>query len=341
MKHKLFKGLLAASVLLAGLGSGFSAHADEVRARTMKFSFGQPLEHPMGQGAKIFADKVAEKSGGKLKVSLFPNAILGGDNQNLSGARGGTVDITTVVTGGLVGLVKEFMIFDFPFLFDGEQEAYALADGPVGQQLMDKLPERGLVGLGMWDLGFRNITNARRPVNKLEDIQGLKLRALQSPIYLDLFSTLGANPVPLAFPELYGALEVKAVDGQENPLGLILTNKFYEVQNYLTLSRHTYSGMPILFSKKTWDALNDTERGIITEAAREATAAQRELARQQNAEALTALREHMTVSELDEAELARIREKVAPVVDKYRKEVGEDFVQSAYDELARVRAAKN
>lgn len=338
MKTKTFNIAASLCIATAVLFSALPAAAQDVKNRTLKFSFGQPKAHPMGQGIQKFADLVAQKSGNKIKVSLYPNAVLGGDNQNISGARGGTIDMTTTVTGGLVTIVKEFSIFDFPFLFNNEQEAFDIADGPIGKKLLAKLPEQGLVGLGIWDLGFRNLTNGRRPVVKVEDIKGLKLRTVQVPIYLDVFNTLGANAVPLAFPELYSALEQRAVDGQENPLALIETNKFYEVQKYLTLTRHVYSGMPILMSKKIWDSLSETERKIIQESVTEATTEQRRISLTRNAQSLQELRKTMEVSEMPASELTIMRQKVQPVIEKYTKEVGEPLVREAYAELARIRA---
>ena len=340
MKQLFRRFAPALCAIVAASFVALSAQAQDIKERTLKFSYGQPKEHPMGVGVQKFADLVAQKSGGKIKVTPYPNAVLGGDNQNISGARGGTIDFTTLVTGGLVGVVKDFMIFDFPFLFNNEKEAHALADGPVGKKLMDKLPDVGLVGLGIWDLGFRNLTNGRHPINKVEDIAGLKLRVVQVPIYLDVFNTLGANAVPLAFPELYTALEQRAVDGQENPLGLIETNKFYEVQKFLTLSRHTYSGMAVVMSKKTWDAMSEVEHKIIQDSAREAGLEERKLSLDNNARAVETLKKSMQVTELSPAELKRMRDKVQPVVDKYTKEVGESFVKEAYAELSKIRGGK-
>lgn len=191
LRRHLTCGALALSGLLLTLGA---AQAQDIQDRNLKFAFSLAKDHPLGQGAQKFADLVAEKSGGKMKVSLFPNAVLGGDPQNLSAVRGGTLDFTSMATGLLAGLDKEFMVFDFPFLFENAKEAYAVSDGPVGTRLLGKLQNHGLVGLGIWDLGFRNMTNSRRPITKLEDVEGLKIRVIASPIYLELFKTLGANP---------------------------------------------------------------------------------------------------------------------------------------------------
>lgn len=318
-----------------------SVLAQDVKERNLKFAFSLAKDHPLGQGAQKFADLVAQKSGGKIKVTLFANAVLGSDTQNLSAVRGGTLDFASMATGLLAGIDKQFMVFDFPFLFDSPQEAYGLADGPVGTKLQAGLAAHGIVGLGIWDLGFRNMTNSKRPIARHEDLQGLKLRVIASPIYLDMFSTLGANPVPMTFGEVYGALESKAIDGQDNPVGVIESAKFAEVQKYLSLTRHIYTGMPVLMSKKTWDGMSEAERKIITDAANEAKQEERRIAQAKEAESITNLRKTMQVNEVAPAELARLRQKVQPVVEKFAKEVGEPLMAQVNAELARMRGAGN
>ena len=327
----------AAALLLA---QAPAALAQDVKERNLKFAFSLAKDHPLGQGAQKFSDLVAQKSGGKIKVSIYANAVLGGDPQNLSAVRGGTLDFTSMATGLLAGMDKQFMVFDFPFLFNNAQEAYAVSDGPVGTQLLDGLSKFGLVGLGIWDLGFRNMTNSKRPIAKVEDLQGLKVRVIAAPIYLDMFNTLGANPVPMTFGEVYGALESKAIDGQDNPVGVIESAKFAEVQKYMSLTRHIYTGMPLLMSKKTWDGMSATERRIITEAANEAKAEERRISQIKETEAIDSLKKVMQVNEVSPAEVARLRQKVQPVVDKFSKEVGEPVMQQVNAELARLRAAK-
>lgn len=317
-----------------------SAFAQDIKERNLKFAFSLAKDHPLGLGAQKFADLVAQKSGGKIKVTLFPNAVLGGDPQNLSAVRGGTLDFASMATGLLAGIDKQFMVFDFPFLFGTPQEAYGLADAPVGTKLQAGLANHGLVGLGIWDLGFRNMTNSKRPIAKPEDMQGLKMRVIASPIYLDLFNTLGANPVPMTFGEVYGALESKAIDGQDNPVGVIESAKFAEVQKFLSLTRHVYTGMPVLMSKKTWDGMSEVERKIITDSANEAKLEERRIAQAKELESINNLRKTMQVNEVTPAELARLRQKVQPVVDKFAKEVGEPLMTEVNAELARLRGGK-
>ena len=334
------RGILGRGVLgcLTGLALLATAAGAQAQERTLKFAFSLAKDHPIGIGAQKFSDLVAAKSGGKLKVNLFPNAVLGSDPQNLSAIRGGTLDFTTMATGLLAGMNKEFMVFDFPFLFRDFKEAYALSDGPIARNLLAKLEDQGVVGLGIWDLGFRNITNSKRPINRPDDIAGLKLRVIASPIYIETFKALGANPVPMTFGEVYGALETRAIDGQDNPVAVIETAKFAEVQKYLSLTRHLYTGMPLLMSKKTWDSLSADERKIIQSAADEAKAEERKTLQAQETEAVERLRKAMQVNEVSAAELERMREKVKPVVDRFASEIGEGLSKQVSDELARLRA---
>jgi tripartite ATP-independent transporter DctP family solute receptor len=343
MKHTTINPWRRALVSLAAgaaLFGAMAAQAQDVKERTLRFAFSLAQDHPLGTGAKKFADAVAQKSGGKMKVALFPGAVLGSDPQNLSAIRGGTLDFTSMATGLVASIDKQQMVFDLPFLFNNAQEAYAIADGPVGRRLMDDLAPHGVIGLGVWDLGFRHLTNSRRPIARQEDIQGLKIRVIASPIFIDLFTTLGANPVPMTFGELYGALESRTVDGQDNPLGVIESAKFAEVQKFLSLSRHVYTGMPLLMSKKTWDGMSETERRIIRESAEEAKKLQREATQAKEAQAIDGLKKTMQVNEVSAPELARLRQKVQPVVDKFSREVGEATYKQVAEELARMRAGK-
>jgi len=333
------RGLVAAftAVALTALSLG-AATAQDIKERSIKFAFQNQSEHPQAMGAKKFADLVAQKSGNKIGVKLFPGGTLGGDVQTVSALQGGTVEMTVLNAGILASHVKEFAAFDLPFLFNDGKEADAVADGPFGRGLLERLADKGLVGLGYWELGFRNLTNSKRPVTKLEDIAGLKIRVIQSPIYVDLFNTLGANATPMPFPELYSALEQKAVDGQENPVATIRSSKFYEVQKYLTLTRHIYNPQAVIVSKKLWDTLSAAEKKIFQDAAAEATVYQREISRSQADAALEDLKKAgMVVSELTPAELAKMRERIKPVIEKYSATVGDAAVKELYAEIAKVR----
>jgi len=330
----------AAASLLASLALMATAAAQDVKTRTLKFAFSLAQDHPLGQGAQKFADLVAEKSGGKMKVSIYANAVLGGDPQNLSAVRGGTLDFTSMATGLLAGIDKRFMVFDLPFLFNDAQEAYAVSDGPVGQRLLGGLSDHGLIGLGIWDLGFRNMTNSKRPISTVQDFQGLKIRVIAAPVYIEMFKTLGSNPVPMTFGEVYGALESKAIDGQDNPVGVIQSAKFAEVQKYLSLTRHIYTGMPFLMSKKTWDGMTQAERQIILDAAAEAKAQQRKISQAKEAVAIDDLKKLMQVNGLTPEQVTQLRDAVKPVVDKFSAEIGPEVMQQTATELSTLRAKR-
>ena len=211
------KTLCIAAAIATTLLPLSAATAQDIKSRTIKFAFQNQGEHPQAQGAKKFADLVAAKSGDKMKVRTYAGGILGGDLQTVSALQGGTVEMTVLNAGILSAQVKEFAAFDLPFLFSSAAEADAVTDGAFGKGLLAKLHDKNLIGLGYWDLGFRHLTNSKHAVAKLEDVSGLKIRVIQSPIYIDLFNTLGANAPPLPFPELYGAPEQKAADGPAHP----------------------------------------------------------------------------------------------------------------------------
>ena len=273
-----------------------------------------------------------------MTVKLFPNGTLGGDLQTVSALQGGTLDLTTLPPGLLVGLSKEFGAFDLPFLFNDFKEADAVLDGPIGKKFMEKLPT-GLVGLSYWDHGFRNVSNSKRPIAKLEDLQGLKLRVVQAPLMIDMFKALGTNAVPLPFTELYTAMETKAVDGQDNPIVAFETNKFYEVQKHISTTRHVYNPLIVLFSQKTWEKLSPDERKVLTDAANETRTEQRAVSRDMEGKALAKAKAQGTVvTEVSTQERARMREKVQPVTDQYTKQIGEGLVKEFYAEIDKVRS---
>ena len=332
MRRLVLKSVVAAlAVLAVGTASA------QVKERTLKLGIQNPKGHPAELGAQKLAEIVAAKSGGKMKVRVFSGGQLGGDAQTVSALQGGTVEMTILNSGILGAQVKDFEVYDFPFMFANSSEADTVLDGPFGKGLHAKLEAKGIVGLGYWELGFRNLTNARKSIQKVEDIAGLKLRVIPNPINLDWVKALGANPVPLAFPEVYTALETKAIDGQENPVTVIHANKFNEVQKYLTLTRHQYNPQSIIVSKKVWDTFSADEKKIVSDAAAEAIKYERQLTREQEAQALDALKKAgMEVTELPPAEVAKLREKMAPVIDKYAAAMP-DTVATLKAELAKLR----
>ena len=337
--NKILKTLALGMVLPLALMT--STALAEIRSQTIKFAAANSKGHPQVTGMEKFAELVKEKSGGQITVKLFPGGVLGSDPQTLSALQGGVVEMTVMNAGILSSTVKEFGAVDLPFLFNSGEEADKVMDGPFGTGLMKRLPDTGLVGLAYWELGFRNLTNNRHAVAKLEDIKGLKIRTLQSPVPVALFNTLGANAVPLPYTELYTALETGTVDGQENPNANIINAKFYEVQKYLTLSRHQYNPQIVMISKKFWDRLNDEEKTVLQQASVEARDFQRKVSREQDAAALDEIKKTgMEVTELSPEETARLRDAVKPVIEKFTNEIGAETVNELFAELQKARDAK-
>ena len=340
MNRAKFYGLM----LLAGLAAASPAGAADIKERNIKVGIGLSADHPQGQAVTRFAELVSQRSDGKIKVKLFAGGLLGNDVSMVSSLQGGTQEMTIPDTSTLVGIagLKEFGLINLPFLFNSSSEADTLLDGPFGQKLMAKLPEKGLIGLGFWENGFRQISNNRRPITKAEDIQGLKLRVIQNPLFIDTFKTLGANALPMPFPEVYTALETGTVDGQENPMATLVASKFYEVQKHAVVSNHIYSVWAFLMSKKFWDKLTPDEQKLLTEAANEATAFERQTIRAFDATALEEIKSKgVEVTTLSDEETAKLRELTKPVSDKFIQEFGAESAREMQAELEKMRAAKN
>ncbi len=333
MKQKLMTGLIGVALTLAAA----TTSAQDIQDRVIKFGHLNNADHPVSLGVKRFAELLAAKSGGKLKVQEFPASQLGNEMQQQSALQGGVQEMSAPATTSLAGIVKEFGLIDFPFSVGSYAQADALLDGPFGQALLAKLPEKGLVALGYWDLGFRNVTNSKRPITKPEDLDGLKLRVIPNPVFLETFKAFKANPVPMAFAELYGALEAKAVDGQENPFAVILSNKFFEVNKYVSATNHVYAANIILVSKRFWDRLSPVEQKIMNDSANESRAYQRQVSRAAAQKAVAELQaKGMSYNELSPAEQARMRTVAAPVAEKFAASYDPAIVKLYRDELARV-----
>lgn len=330
-----FASTIAAALLAVGVTA--SAAAD-VSSRVIRFGFGLPDASNQGRAAKFFADEVGRLSDGKLKMRTFGDAKLGSDVQMQNALIGGAQEMMVGSTATLVGIVKDFGVYDLPFLFNSDKQADAVLDGPFGRKLMDKLEAQGLVGLVYWENGFRNLTNSKHPVTKMEDFAGIKLRVMQNPMYIDMFDSFGANAVPLPYSELFSAMETGAVDGQENPVTTIESAKFYEVQKYLTITRHVYSPWIVLASKSWWDQLSADEHKILLDAAVASRDFERKDSREASLKAIDALKSHgMQVNELSPEELARLKEKSQPAADKFAADGGAEVLKDLQAALAEVK----
>jgi tripartite ATP-independent transporter DctP family solute receptor len=332
---------LIAATTAALLGASFSALAQDIKPRLIRFGYGLNEQSNQGRAAKVFADAVDKASGGKMKVRVIGAAALGPDTQMQQSLIGGAQEMMVGSTATLVGITKEMALWDSPFLISSAKEADALLDGPVGDKVRAKLQEKGLVGLAYWENGFRNLTNSKRAITKMEDLDGIKLRVMQNNVFLTSFKTLGANAVPMAFSELFSALETNTVDGQENPFNTILSSKFYEVQKYMTVTNHVYSPWIVLVSKKWWDQLSKDEQKILQDAAKTSRDFERKDTREEASKAVADLKaKGMQVNELSPAESARMRDKLTRVYAQIGTDVGMDLWNETQGELAKIRAKK-
>ncbi len=340
MKNR-FAGMLLCAAASALILPGTSAGADDIQQRTIRFGHLNNLDHPVSAGVKKFAEIVAAKSGGKIQVKEYPSNQLGTEQQQTQALRGGTQEMQSPATTSIVGLVKDLGVIDFPFAVSTYPQGFALVDGPLGDALVKKLPEKGLIALAFWDLGFRNTTNSKHPIAKLEDFAGLKLRVIPNPVFLESFQALKASPMPLSFSELYTALETKAVDGQENPFNVIRSNKFYEVQKYVSATNHVYAANIILVSKIFWDKLSAAEQKILRDAALEARDYQRKVSLAAAEESVTELKKAgMQYNDVPPAELARMRQAVQPVIDKFMNSYDPEIQKLYKSEIERVLKIK-
>ncbi|WP_409310658.1 TRAP transporter substrate-binding protein [Pectobacterium sp. B1J-3] len=335
---KSIKCIVTSSLLAAALSFSFSANAEEIKARSLKMPLVNSFTHPQGLGAKAFVAEVAKNSNGKIKINIFANGVLGGEQQVASAMQGGTIEVSMMSPAQLVGTIPEFVLLDFPFSFKNEKQADAVLDGPLGSKLMEYMPAKGWVGLAYMEQGYRSVSNNKHPVNTLEDLKGLKIRTILNPLYIDMFKALGVNAIPMPMPELYTALETKTVDGQENPETTLDANKLYEVQKYFSGTRHIYNPQMLMVSKKLWDSLSDTEKKIFQDAAYIARDVQRKAARDITVEARKRLVEHgVKLNDIAPEELDKMKQAVQPVVDKYSASLDPALVELFRQELEKTQ----
>jgi tripartite ATP-independent transporter DctP family solute receptor len=334
VKLNRFWGALASALLLGALTT--SPASAQVKA---KLGTSLPDTHPQTIGARKFAELVGTRTEGRVTVTVYSNATLGSDVQMTSALQGGTLDFTVPSTATLANLVKDFGVIGLPFSFTSEKQADAVLDGPFGQALLAKLPEKKLIGLAFWENGFRNVTNSRRSIEKVDDFSGIKIRTMQNNLYIDMFNGLGSNAVPMAVNELFTALETRAVDAQENPFTVIHAQKFFDVQKYLSTTGHAYDALVLLAGKPFWDKLSEADRGAIEAAAKEATLFQRETSRRLNGDLKAALaKEGMQITEVTPEQRGLMREKLKPVINKYAAQFGDELVSSFYGAIAKANS---
>lgn len=321
-------GLTIAALMHAGLASAQIA---------VKFHHDLPEDSAQHLAAEKFRDAVEARSGGNIKVQIFPNNALGDDVEVTQQMQFGAVEAAIIPTAKLSNFVPAMQLVDLPFLFPSPTVAHKVLDGEAGDKLLATLDRVGLKGVTFWESGFKQFS-CNRAVDKPEDFKGRKVRVMQSPIIMEQFRALSANPVPIAFGETYNALQQRVVDCQENPLVSITKMRFYEVQSDVVISNHAYLAYAFMFSKRWFDRQSPAHQKLLVETAREMTSFQREETARREAGYVDTIRASGTrVSTLDDAQLAAFRKATASVHDKFSSQIGKDLMDTFSTQIAAQR----
>jgi tripartite ATP-independent transporter DctP family solute receptor len=315
---KITRITLAAAAVFAMAGA---ASAQTV----LKMGYAVPKDSHYGVGATVLCDEIAKGTNNRYTCQHFPSSALGGEREMIEAVQLGTQDMVTTSTGPLGNFVPEVKIFDIPFLFRNYDHARKTLDGPIGQDVLKAMQAKGLVGLAWAENGFRHMTNSKRAINSAADANGLKIRTMENKIHMEAYKTFGILPTPMAFPELFTALQQGTVDGQENPIPVILAAKFSQVQKHLSLTGHVYSPAVFILSPNVWNKLSDADKKVFTEAAKKGAAAMRKRVNDDEARGIDLLKKDgMQVVEKVDGE--SFRKAVAPAYANFAKEFGADKI---------------
>jgi len=308
------------------LAAALAAAAAGAQAQTiLKIGYATSATSHYGVGSTVFCDEIEKGTQGRYKCQQFPNSALGGEREQIEAVQLGTQDLVNTSTGPLGNFVPEVRIVDIPFLFRDYDHARKVMDGPIGQDLSRLMAAKGLINLAWTENGFRHMTNSKRPITQASDADGLKMRTMENRVHMEGYKTFGILPTPMPFPELFTALQQGTVDGQENPIPVILSSKFSQVQKHLSLTGHVYSPAALIISPAVWNRLSAADKAIFTEAAKKGAAAQRKKVNDDEASGIAQLRaEGMQVVERVNGE--SFRRAVAPAYAAFAREFGADKI---------------
>lgn len=335
-RHALALGLVLATGTAVGTAAWAPAWADvaDMDPMTLRLAHVVNEQDAFHVAATRFRDLVAERTDGRLTIEIFPNATLGDERTLLEGMQIGSVDMGVITNGPVANFLEEMAVFELPFLFPSPEAAYAVLDGEIGQELLDRLSEVNLKGLAYAERGFRNLTNSQREIRSPADIDGLRIRVMENPVYTDTFRELGANAIPMAWTEALTAMQQGTIDGQENPVGVVHSFRLNETQTHMTLTRHTYAPAVFVMGMPAWSRLPEAAQEIVVEAAREAGAHARAFNAEMEATQLEELREAGMII-IDDADLTAFQEAIVPVYARYGEAFGDYLtrIQAAIDAL--------
>lgn len=315
-----------ASLVAGAVLTAVAATAASAAPMTLRFGYEAPRSDSQHIAAQKFNDLLKQKTNGDLQLQLFPDSALGNAQALINGVRGGTIHLEMSGSNNFTGLVPLLNVLDIPFIFRDEVHAYRFLDSADGDALLATLEAQGMKGLAFWDNGWRQVTNSKHPVKVPADVAGIKIRTSASPMNIETFKLLGANPIPMPLAELYTALETRAVDAQEHPLGILWSTKLYEVQKYLTLTRHAYSPLILVMNKANFDALPPAQQKALVEAAREAGAYQRQLNADNVKMILDGVRK-AGMEVVENVDLQPFADAAKPVRDGFAKQYGDTYLK--------------
>jgi TRAP-type transport system periplasmic protein len=309
------------ALVTTGLGLMAAAQAQTV----LKIGYATSQQSHYGVGSTVFCDEIEKGTQGRYKCQQFPSSALGGEREMIEAVQLGTQDIVNTSTGPLGNFVPDVRIVDIPFLFRDYDHARKVMDGPIGQDLLQKMAARGLIGLAWTENGFRHMTNSKRAIVQANDASGLKMRTMENKVHMDGYKTFGILPTPMPFPELFTALQQGTVDGQENPIPVILASKFSQVQKHLSLTGHVYSPAVIILSPAVWNKLSAADKQVFVEAAKKGSVAQRKKVNDDENNGIAQLKaDGMQVVEKVDGE--SFRKAVAPAYAQFAREFGADKI---------------
>jgi tripartite ATP-independent transporter DctP family solute receptor len=281
-------------------------------------------EHPYHLGAVRYSELVAQRTKNKVKIDVYPSTQLGNERDMVEGLQLGTIDLVVTSTGPLGGFVPRMFVVDLPFLFRDRAHAYKVLDGPIGRELLDAFSAKGIRGLAFWENGFRQITNSVRPIEKPEDLKGIKIRTMENKVHLSAFRAFGASPTPMAWSEVYTALQQKTIDAQENPIAILYFQKIYEVQRYLALTGHFYSPTPLLMSLKTFHNLPENIQKVMLDTAMECATYERNLLRDNETKQLAEIKAKGMQVTLPNKK--PFQDAAAPVFKEFESQFGKETI---------------
>jgi tripartite ATP-independent transporter DctP family solute receptor len=315
---------------LAGAWALAFAASAQAQSTTLKIGYATAKDSHYGVGSTVFCDEVEKGTQGRYKCQHFANSALGGEREQIEAIQLGTLDLLNTSTGPVGNFVPEMKIVDLPFLFRDYDHARKVLDGPIGQDMLAQFPKHGIIALAWTENGFRQMTNSKREIVKPSDAAGLKMRTMENKVHMEGYKTFGILPTPMAFPELFGALQQGTVDGEENPIPVILSAKFSQVQKYVSLTNHVYSPALLMISPRTWNKLSDADKKVFLDAAKKGSVAQRKKVNDDEANGLAQLeKEGMKVTRTVDS--AAFREAIKPAYVSYAKEFGADNIKKIQD----------